>query len=112
MSEVIESVIRQDEGFVVRLMGEIDMNHSPRFHEQLVGLCSENPLRLVLDLSQVQYIDSSGVGSMVDILRRLKKKQCNMILVNPSARVRGLLEITRLDEFFTIASTAEEALTL
>ena len=112
MSDVIESVVRQDEGIVVRLVGEIDLNHSPQFHQRLVELCNENPRRLILDLSDVQYIDSSGVGSMVDIFRRLKKKQFTMILVNPSARVRALLEITRLDEFFTMATTADEALAL
>ncbi|MEE9296404.1 MAG: STAS domain-containing protein [Phycisphaerae bacterium] len=112
MSDVIEAVTHEDGGIVVRLTGEIDLHQSPQFHQQLVALCDEQPQRLILDLSAVRYIDSSGVGSMVEIFRRLKKEGRLMILVSPSERVRGVLEITRLDEFFTIVGSADEALKL
>ncbi len=112
MSEVILDISREEAGITVQLGGEIDLHRTPKFHQQLAELCAEKPARLILDLSQVNYIDSSGVGSLVEIFRRLKKEDRKMILVNPSDRVCGVLEITRLDQFFTIVETTSEAKTL
>ncbi len=109
MSEVIRAIDRDDDMTTVRLGGEIDLHQSPGFHSRLVELCDEKPQRLILDLSQVDYIDSSGVGSLVEIFRRLKKEQRRLILVAPSARVSSVLEITRLDQFFTIVDDHEQA---
>ncbi len=111
MSQVIQNVIRGASDTIVHLCGEIDLHQAPEFHERLVELCHENPQRLILVLSQVQYIDSSGVGSLVEIFRRLRKQDRKLILVAPSERVRSVLEITRLDRFFTIVATEDEAKT-
>lgn len=112
MSEVIQSVSRVPGAIIVELTGEIDLNQSPSFHEALVDLCGEEPERLIVHLSKVDYIDSSGVGSLVEIYRRLKRKGHKMILVAPSERVGSVLEITRLDQFFTIVPTEQEAMQL
>jgi len=95
---------------VVHLHGEIDLHQSPGLHEALVDLCSERPARLILNMSEVSYIDSSGVGSLVEIFRRLKRDKGAFVLVAPGPRVMSVLEITRLDKFFAIVSTQEEAM--
>ena len=112
MTEIIRNVSRAKGAIIVELAGEIDLNQSPSFHQAMVDLCMEQPERLVVHLSQVEYIDSSGVGSLVEIYRRLKREGRKMILVAPSERVGSVLEITRLDQFFTIVSTEQEALQL
>lgn len=112
MTDVIRSVSRVEGGTVVHLEGEIDLNRSPTFHEALVELCREEPQRMVVNLSDVEYIDSSGIGSLVDIHRRLKREDRRLILVAPSERVASVLEITNLDQFFTIVSGEQEALRL
>ncbi len=110
MTDAITNVSREDEGTVVRLEGEIDLNRSPAFHESLLDICEDHPKRLIVNLSKVDYIDSSGVGALVDAYRRLKRDGAQMILVAPSERVQGILEITRLDQFFQIAQTEKEAM--
>ena len=110
MSEVVRSLERLDSGIVVRLGGDVDMHTSPELHQTLVELCAEKPQRLVLDLSAVDYLDSSGVGSLVEIYRRTMKEGGRLVLVSPSARVNGVLEITKLDRFFTIVGSEQEAL--
>ncbi len=112
MSVIIKEVDRRDYGTIVRLTGEIDLHHSPDFHQALVTECARNPAKLIIEMSDVQYIDSSGVGSLVEIYRRVKKGGNRMILVAPGPRVAGVLEITKLDQFFTIASTEDEAFQL
>ena len=110
MSEAVRNIDRQDAGTVVRLGGEIDMHVSPELHRSLAELCAEKPKRLVLDLSAVEYLDSSGIGSLVEIYRRIMKDDGRLILLSPSERVTGVLEITKLDQFFTIVGTEQEAL--
>lgn len=112
MTDVIQSVSRVQGAIVVQLTGDIDLNQSPSFHQALVDLCAEEPDRLIVHLSRVDYIDSSGVGSLVEIYRRLKRQGRKMILVAPSKRVGSVLEITKLDKFFTIVPTEQEALQL
>lgn len=110
MSELILDITRKDSGTVVRLHGDIDLHRSPGLHECLVDICGEGPVRLILDMSKVNYIDSSGVGSLVDIYRRLKRSKNAFVLVAPGPRVMSVLEITRLDKFFAIVNTQEEAM--
>ncbi len=109
MSDVIREVVKNEHGTVVDLAGEIDLHQSPALHQALAELCDESPKRLILKLAEVKYIDSSGIGSLVDIFRRLKRTDGNLVLVSPSERVSSVLEITRLDKFFPIATSEEEA---
>lgn len=109
MSDVIQEVTRDDAGIIVRLGGEIDLHESPKFHQGLVDLCDEKPERLILEMSEVDYIDSSGVGSLVAVYRLLAKVGKSLILVAPSKRVSSVLEITRLDKFFCIVGCVDEA---
>ncbi len=109
MSDLIQCVEKSDHGTVVSLCGDIDLHHSPALHLALANLCAEEPKRLILKLADVSYIDSSGIGSLVEIYRRMKKTNGSLVLVSPSERVRSVLEITRLDKFFPIAASEEEA---
>lgn len=109
MSDVILDITRDPAGTIVSLGGEIDLHETPDFHSALVDLCGEGTPKLILVLSQVQYIDSSGVGTLVEIYRRLKRENRKLILVAPAERVRSVLEITRLDQYFTIVDTPAQA---
>ena len=110
MSDSIEKVLRVGANTIVHLVGEIDLNRSPAFHEAMIELCDQRPERMVVNLSDVDYIDSSGIATLVDVHTRLKRDGAKMILVAPSARVSSVLEITRLDAFFAMAQTEQEAM--
>ena len=95
-------------GPVVRVTGEVDLRTSPQLRRQLLQLLEQRPQRLVVDLSQVGYMDSSGVGTMVEIKRRIERDGGEVILSGLQTRVRSIFEITQLDKFFRIVPSADE----
>ncbi|HUK25800.1 MAG TPA: STAS domain-containing protein [Terriglobales bacterium] len=75
---------------------------------KVTGLMASNRL-LVLDLSEVEAIDGSGVGQLVRLWGRAQSKGGMLKLVAPSAPVRKLLKLTRLDSIFETYPNLEEA---
>ncbi|MHC4561647.1 MAG: STAS domain-containing protein [Planctomycetota bacterium] len=95
---------------VVDVAGEIDLAHSNRFQSDLDNILADKPERLILNLADVSYMDSSGIASLVKMLSRIKVMGASLHLVGMNDRVRSLIEITRLDQVFEIHSTCDEAL--
>ncbi|GMU38150.1 MAG: Anti-sigma-B factor antagonist [Phycisphaerae bacterium] len=110
MSRVITSIDQRGDATVVRLAGKIDMSRSPDLHKAMLDLCEQKPAHVVLQLAAVSYLDSSGVGTLVEVARRVKAYSGKLTLVAPNDRVRSIFEVTRLDRFFNIAATEEEVL--
>jgi len=101
---------REGEAVVVALRGEVTVFSSPTLRDQLYKVMDSRPARVVLDLSEVQYVDSSGVATFVEALRQIRSRDGEMVLARVSDRVRGVIEIARLDTLFPMAETVEEAL--
>jgi anti-sigma B factor antagonist len=95
---------------LVDVEGDIDLNRSARFQQSLLEVMEEGPERIVVGLSAVKYMDSSGVASLVKLLSRCRKQGVGLRLWGLCERVRSIFEITRLDSVFEICSTEEEAL--
>ncbi len=110
MSEIIKEIRRMDEAIVVVVVGELTLREAPAFHGALLELCEESPKHLVVELSEVSFIDSSGVGTLTDVFRKLNKRGGRLALVGLRKMVRSVFEITRLDQFLAIFDTEEEAL--
>ena len=109
-SAVVKEIREGPEATVVVLSGEIDLHQSPALHAALVEVAGRRPKRLVLNMSEVAYMDSSGVGTLVELLRRVNAYKGKLALVSLSPRVRGVFEITKLDKFFQIVTSEEQAL--
>jgi len=109
-SSCIKEVRQDGSAAVVSLTGEIDLHHTPEVHKTLVAVCDRKPTRLVVDLAEVTYIDSSGIGTLVEVFRRVNGYQGKLVLCGLNERVRGVFEITKLDRFFKICNTQAEAL--
>ena len=96
---------------VFRLKGEIDLHSSPDLRTDIIALLNKGEVKtLVLNMAEVPYVDSSAIAVMVEALQKLRKtgKVC---LTNLAPRVKGLLQIARLDSIFTVTDTEAEALT-
>lgn len=106
---LVSDVRKAAEGTVVVLNGDVDLHHSPSLHAALVEVASNRPKRLMLDLRGVPYMDSSGVGTLVEVFRRVTAYKGKMVLFGLSPRVRSVFEITKLDRFFTICEDEEQA---
>ena len=109
-SQSVKEVRQEISGTVVVLTGDIDLHHAPDVHEALVAVCDDKPSRLVINLSGVDYMDSSGVGTLVEVFRRVNAYKGELGLCGMNDRVRSIFEITKLDQFFKIYATEEEAL--
>ena len=106
----VRQVHWNDDAAVVEAAGEIDLNASPDFQQELLALLDRRPTALVVDLSDVPYMDSSGVASLVKVLSRARTADIRLALAALTPRVRSVLEITRLDTVFELHDTVQEAL--
>ena len=82
-----------------------------RLSHDLLALIEQRPQRLIIDLTHVGYMDSSGVGTLVELKRRFEQLGGKLVLLGLQSRVRSVFEITRLDRFFVIARDLNEART-
>jgi len=110
-SDLVPSARAQGDALLLAFRGEIDLHNSPELRTVLLDLMSRtHPKRLVLDLGQVPYMDSSAIAVLVESLQKLRKVGGRVVLMNLQPRVKGLLEIARLVSIFTIAKDEQEAL--
>jgi anti-sigma B factor antagonist len=94
--------ITESEGrLILALEGEIDLEQAGAVRRALLDALKKGRTVLV-DLSQVTYIDSSGIASLVEGLQVAKKQKSELALVSVSQRVRRVLELARLDKVFEI----------
>ena len=107
---VIKNVEWRGKIAVVKAEGEIDLNTSSVFQQDLLKVSDESPQRIVIDLSDVDYMDSSGIASLVKLLSHSRKEGFGMVLVSPQKRVQSVLEITRLSTIFDIRDSVDEAM--
>lgn len=106
----VESVQWRDDAAIVQVVGDVDLNRSPALQDALLKLLDEKPSAVIIDLTGVGYMDSSGVASLVKLLSRVRQKGVSLKLAGLTDRVRNIFEITRLDSVFEIHGTCEEAL--
>jgi anti-sigma B factor antagonist len=95
---------------VCSLIGEININTSPDLRKVFDELITKKATRVILDLKDVSYIDSSGLATLIEMLRRMKKYEGKLRLCNLSDKVRSLFEITKLTKLFEMFNNEEEAL--
>jgi anti-sigma B factor antagonist len=95
---------------VLPLEGQIDLNVSAKVADSLARLIKDKPARLVVDLSGVNYIDSSGLAVLINGMRDMEDFGGIFILAGVRDEVRPILESARLQNFFLIFSSVDEAL--
>jgi anti-sigma B factor antagonist len=94
---------------VVRARGEIDLATSPRLRSALVDAVGVEPRDLVIDLSSVDLIDSTGLGVLLGALRRARQGGARLVLSGLSGQVREVFALTGLDANFDIAGSVADA---
>lgn len=94
---------------VVAPIGDVDMGRSPALRSALRSVQDGRPKRLVVDLGQVEYMDSSGLATLVEAMRTAKANKTEMVLCAMNDKVRAIFEIARLHYFFTIVDSLDEA---
>jgi anti-sigma B factor antagonist len=96
------TVSEHDGETLVRAAGELDVNTAPELREQLARLIAEDTRRIVVDLSDVSFVDSTALSVLVSALKRLRQADGDLELASPNPSVRRVFEITGLTRLFTI----------
>jgi len=95
---------------VLPLEGEIDLHVSPRIERSLRSMIAKRPEQVVVDLSAVTFIDSSGLAVLINARQDLNKYGGKLTLSGITENVRSILEMARLDQFFLIDPRDDELL--
>ncbi|MCX7773517.1 MAG: STAS domain-containing protein [Clostridia bacterium] len=93
---------KDNQNRVIAMKGEIDIYSAPDFKENLYHAIGEGQEDVVLECSDLSYIDSMGLGILVGALKRIKQNEHNIIVKNPKSNIRKLFKITGLDKVFVI----------
>ncbi|MFT6868747.1 MAG: anti-sigma B factor antagonist [Cyclobacteriaceae bacterium] len=93
--------------FTGDLIGE---NNGPDLVELVNDALNKGVKFCLIDISDVRYINSSGIGVLITILTKFRNKSGELFLINPSEHVKKLLIITKLQAIFNIVNSEEEAL--
>jgi anti-sigma B factor antagonist len=106
----MEYEITEREGTViVGFSGDVDLQSSPEARKILLE-CVARKMPVLVDLSKVDYIDSSGIASLVEALQTARKGGGNLFIVSASEAALKVLELARLDKVFTICNTIDDAI--
>ena len=103
---------RQLNGFtILAVEGVIKLGESAQFFAQtLERALADDRGHVIIDFSRINFIDSTGIGELVGYLGRFRNASRELILVNPSERIRKLLQVARLADLFTIYDSVDAAM--
>jgi Ca-activated chloride channel family protein len=91
------------------LTGQLDLYKCPDLKSDIRRLMEQGYRFLVLDLTDLSYVDSSGIGTMIQVSNWMKKRGGLMVLVNVQGSVEKIFQLSKLDEFFAFRDTVSEA---
>lgn len=98
------------EATVVAVAGELDALSAPQLDAHLTGLWTNLPDYLVVDLSEVEFLDSTGLGVLIKALTHLRENGAEMAVVATTPRVLKVLAITGMDQVMTVAASVSGAI--
>lgn len=103
-------IVQLGDSAVIRVSGDVDMVSSPDLLKASFRLLRGPGTALVINLSGVEYIDSSGVASLIEVLQESRNRRVRLILACLNEGPRDVLELTRLLDLFDVRSTESSAL--
>lgn len=110
MAKPVFEVLSLGNWNLVRIDGELDMATAERFRTHMQSVTDKEPAGLVLDLNRVAFIDSTGLGVLVGVAKRMRLCESDFRIVCNQAHLLELFELTRLDEVFAIFADYAHAL--
>src|SRR4051812_32313096 len=111
-TDLVPSARIEGNAVVASVRGEIDLHNSPEVRTELLDLLAKNaPKKLILNLGEVPYMDSSAIAVLVESMRKMRAVDGKVYLTNLQPRVKSLLEIARLGSIFVLCKDEAEALT-
>ena len=94
---------------LIQVNSRIDYNHAEELQAALCRASDTKPLRVLVDLSAADHIDTACLAALIAGLRRLKKQAATLLLIGVNDRIRRLLQLTRLEPAFEYAPSLDAA---
>ncbi|MEE8380069.1 MAG: STAS domain-containing protein [Gammaproteobacteria bacterium] len=107
---IIRAVKQNDEVVVLELGGQIDMKCSPKVKDKFKEIFQDKPRVIVVDMTEVEFMDSSGLATLVGALKWCSVNGGELRLAGLAKGVRSIFEICRLETIFQIYDSRAEAL--
>lgn len=95
---------------ILRLKGRLDLASGTTLKEKVKELFAQEKIRLHLNLVEVEFINSSGLGALVSTMKETRLRKGRLTLSNLASYVQEIFDITQLSHIFEIFPTEEEAL--
>jgi anti-sigma B factor antagonist len=106
--DVIQGTRTQGRWSVVEVAGELDLHTSPALRDRILGLIEDGTGFLALDLTKVDFMDSSSLGSLVACLKRLREHDGRLVLIGVNGSPKKVLGLTGLDRVFEQVDRPDE----
>ena len=97
---------------IIQLEGDLDFHSSPDVRREMTKLADKQSKKVLVDLEKVNYIDSSGLATFVELFQKMKRFGGQLVLFNLSQGVRSVFEISKLDSIFKLAKSQQDAFSL
>ena len=97
---------------LIALEGALDFSSSPELRQRLGALAEKKPLKVLVDLKKVDYIDSSGLATFIELFQKIKRYQGTLAFFNLTKGVRNVFEVAKLESVFQLAGSQEDAIRL
>lgn len=94
---------------VLEVGGEVDVYTAPKLREKLVELVGEGHYQIIVDMTKVEFLDSTGLGVLVGALKRVRSNDGDLYLVCTQPRIRKVFEVTGLTKVFSLFDTVDDA---
>lgn len=88
--------------------GDLDIYTSNKFKEKIMNSFEKSQRDIFINGSKLEYVDSTGLGALISILKKVKETEYQIIISNLKPNIRKLFDITELDKLFTIRGEGDE----
>lgn len=105
----VRGIDRQNGAVVVHLVGELDLYNAPDVRTALLALCAEQPERIVVDLADVDFVDSTALGVLIEARTKLANRHA-FLLASPGLETHRALTISGLDQHLSVHASVDAAL--
>lgn len=90
------------------ISGRFDAFSAPKFEDAVLSVMNDGVFNIVIDLSDVVFIDSTALAELVKVMKRSRESGGDLELIDPSDSVKVIFEVTRLDQVFTIRQERQD----
>ena len=101
---------KHGETYIIDVNGEMDLYNSYKLKELVMKMLEKKVEKFIVNMENVEYIDSSGVGALIYICSTIKKLNHKFMIANIHGSVKKVIELTKLMGYFPIANNLDEAI--